>query len=330
MTTHRRSLGVAAAAALLAISMAPAEPARAADYPTRPVSIVAPAPAGSGPDVIARIVADRLIATWRQQVVVVNRPGAGGLMGMQAMVAAKPDGYTLYMPLSSTFLVLPETHSTLPLDLERDIVPIGLIGEQPMIIAVNPGLGVSTLAELIVHAKQRPGTILYGANVGSLPHLTGEVLQERTGIKLAFIPYPNTAKATQDAVAGTTQLMIESLAGLAGPIKSGKLKALASASAAPVPDFPELPTVAEAVPSIGAFESRGWFALMAPAGTPEVIVRKVSEDLRAALSWPGLRTKLASLGTVARPMSPTETAAFIRGEQALWRPVVRQIMAMKH
>jgi tripartite-type tricarboxylate transporter receptor subunit TctC len=329
VTIERRSFN-GAMALLLAMSAVTGWSAHAADYPTRPVTIITPAPAGSGPDVIVRIVADRLGRIWRQQVVIANRPGAGGLIGMQAAAAVKPDGYTLYMPLGSTFFVLPELHPKLPLDLQRDIVPIGIVGEQPMVIAVNPKLGVNNLPELIALAKQHPETILYGANKGSLPNLTGEVLQQRAGIKLTYVPYGNTAKATQDTVGGTLQLVIESLSGLAGPIKAGMLKPLAVASAKRVPDYPDLPTVAEAVPPMGVFEARGWFALTAPRGTPDAIVRKVSADLRAVLSQSELRTRFAALGTYARPMSPAAAADFIRNEQALWRPIVRRVVLFSH
>ena len=157
-------------------------------------------------------------------MLILNRPGAGGLIGLQAAAAAKPDGYTLYMPLSSTFVVLPVTHPKLPIDLARDVVPVGLIGEQPMVIAANAKISINSLTELIARAKQRPDAISYGANVGGLPHLTAEIFQQRAGIKLSHIPYPNTAKATQDAAAGVVQLAIESLSGLAGSIQSGMLK----------------------------------------------------------------------------------------------------------
>jgi tripartite-type tricarboxylate transporter receptor subunit TctC len=329
MQVSRRSFGIAAASVLAVGAIMPGE-AAADEYPVRPVSMITPAPAGSGPDVIARIVADHLSGLWRQAIVIVNRPGAGGLIGMQAAAAAKPDGYTLYMPLSSTFIVLPETHAKLPLDLHRDLVPIGLIGEQPMVIAVNAKLGIGTLAQLIAEAKQHPGKLLYGANLGGLPNLTGELLAQRAGIELGYVPYPNTAKATQDAAAGVTQVTIESLSGLAGPIAGGALKPLAVAAATRVPDYPNLPTVTEAAPAVGAFEARGWFALTVPSGTPDTVVQKVSEDLRTVLMQPDLRKKLSALGTYPRPMSPAETAEFIRRERALWRPLVRQVMLAKH
>ena len=185
----------AAVLALGTMAAIAGSPANADSYPTRPVMILSPAAAGTGPDVIARIVADRLTQAWGQQVLVVNRPGGGGVIAAQAAAAAPSDGHTLYVPLASTFVVLPETQAKMPLDLARDLVPIGMIGEQPMVIAVNPALGINTLPELIARAKGRPGEILFGAARGTLPHLTSEMLRRRVGLDLAFIP---------SAVAGDT------------------------------------------------------------------------------------------------------------------------------
>lgn len=300
-------------------------PANAESYPTRPVMLLSPIAAGSGPDVIARIVADRLTQAWGQQVLVVNRPGGGGVIAAQAAAVAPSDGHTLYMPIASTFVVLPVTQAKMPLDLARDLVPIGVLGEQPMAIAVNPALGINTLAELIARAKARPGEMLFGAGRGTLPHLTGEMLRRRAGLDLAYIPYPVNTRAMQDAIGGTIHVFIESMAALSGPIQGGSLKALAVAASNRLPDFPDLPTVEEAVPGIGIFQARGWFALMAPARTPDAVVQKINRDLRIVLGEPEVKRKLAVLGTYPRPMSPLETAAFIRSEQELWRPVVKQL-----
>ena len=202
----RHVLAKLATVGIVAIAAALGSPALAGNYPERPVMIVTPSGAGAGPDVITRIIADRLSHEWGRQVLVVNRPGGGGLMAAQAVSAAERDGYTLYLPLSSTFVVLPETQTKLPLDLRRDIVPIGLIGEQPMVIAVHPSLGVNSLTELIAVAKKRPGQLLYGAGRGSMPHLAGALFAHRAGIELGFIPYPTASRALTDAIGGTLSL----------------------------------------------------------------------------------------------------------------------------
>ena len=302
--------------------LAAASPALAADYPTKPVKIITQAAAGSGPDVIGRIVADQLTRRLGQQVLVVNHPGAGGLIAAQAAATVEPDGYTLYMPSSSALMVLPETHAKMSFNFERDFVPIGMIGKQPMLITVSPKLGVSTLAELIALAKKRPGEILYAGNTpGTVPSLTGDMLKQRADIDLTFVPYPGAAAAIKDLMGGQISIVIESGAGLTGAIQGGSLKLLAVASDKRLPQFPDVPTVAETLPG---FEATGWFALLARAGTPDAILQKVSRELRASLADAGLQEKFAKLSTEAAPMSPPELRAFIEREQKLWIPVIRQ------
>lgn len=330
MAAHPRWLGWAMTG-LVIVAAGPFPASKAAEpYPTRPVSILTQAPVGTGPDVIARVVADRLTKAWQREVLIVNRPGAGGLIALQAAAASAGDGYTLYMPLSSTFIALPERHPKLPLDLQHDLVPIGLVGEQPMVIAVNAKLGVSTLSEFVALARKQPGRVRYGANQGSLPNLVGELLQQRAAVKFTFVPYGKMSQAVQDAVGGTVDVAIESLAGLAAHIKSGALKPLAVASSRRVPDYPDLPTVMEALPKLGRFEATGWLALMARTGTPDAIVRQVATDLQAVLAGPDIRKKFAALGTYVRPLPPSEVAAFIRSEQALWRPIVKRVAGADH
>jgi len=302
--------------------LAAASPALAADYPTKPVKIITQAAAGSGPDVIGRIVADQLTRRLGQQVLVVNHPGAGGLIAAQAAATVEPDGYTLYMPSSSALMVLPETHAKLPFNFERDFVPIGMIGKQPMLITVSPKLGVSTLAELIALAKKRPGEILYAGNTpGTVPSLTGDMLKQRAGIDLTFVPYPGAAAAIKDLMGGQISIVIESGAGLTGAIQGGSLKLLAVSSDKRVPQFPDVPTVAETLPG---FEATGWFALLARAGTPDAIVQKISRELRASLADAGLQEHFAKLSTEPAPMSPPELRAFIEREQKSWIPVIRE------
>lgn len=315
---------------LLASTVATPAAARVAAYPARPVSITMQAPPGGGPDVIARLVADGLSRHWRQQVVIVNRPGGGGAIALQAALAAPPDGYALFMGLSSTFVVLPETHPQLGARLRSDLKPVGLIGEQPMLIAVNARLGINTLKELVSRARANPGALLYGTAKGSLPNLTGELFQKKAGIKLTYVPYQSLAKATQDGAGGTTQVVIESLSALAAFFQAGTLKPLAIASSKRVPDYPDLPTVAEALPDIGTFESRGWFALMAPAGTPDAVLAQLGTDLRSVLADETLRTRFAALGTYPRLSSAAEARRFITAEQALWKASVDDIFAVTH
>jgi len=296
--------------------------ANADEYPSRYVSIITQVAAGSGPDVIARIVAERLTQSWGQQVTIVNRQGAAGLIAAQAAVSAQPDGYTLYMPTSTALVILPETQPKFPVNFERDFVPIGLVGESPMVIAVSPALGVNTLEEFIALAKKRPGEILYAANNrGSFPHLTAEWFRSRAGIELTFVPYPGAAAGLNDIMGGRISMIVEGRSALTGALQAGSIKALAVTSATRLPNFPDLATVAETIPG---FAVVAWYALLAPAGTPDPIVRKVSQDLHIVLKQPTVDQKFETLGVYARPMSPGETAEFIGSEQRLWKPVIKE------
>lgn len=309
--------------AFVAASIAFSTP-QAQAYPTKPVMIITSGSAGSAPDVLARLFADRFAQAWGQQVVVLNRPGAAGSVAAQAAAAAPADGYTLYIGYASIFVVLPETQQRPPVDLKRDIVPIGILGESPLVIAVTSKLGVNTLAELVARGKQRPGEILYGGFRATIPHLVGELFNGRTGAKLSFIPSA-APRAVQDVMGGSVHVAIDSAGALAGAIQSGLIRPLAVTGSERLPDLPEVPTVNEAMPNIGTFEARGWMGLFAPAATPDAIVQKVSADLRAALADPQFVRKLESLGNYPRALSPVETAEYIRREQDLWRPIVRSI-----
>jgi len=316
-----------AALAALAICALGTGQALANEYPQRPVTIIVPAGAGSGPDVITRLVAERLSRGWGHQAVVSNRPGGGGMIATQAMAGVERDGHTLFMPLSSTLTVMPELQPRLPLDFDRDLVPIGLVATQPMMIAVHSSLGISSLSELVARGKSRPADLLVGASRGTIPHMAWEMFRTRAGMDATLVPYPSVARAIQDAMAGTINLITESPAGLAPALQSGALKPLAIASATRLPNYPDVPTVGEALPDLAPFEAEGWFLLMAPAGTPEAVVTKLSADLRTVLGDPELRQRFEGLASYVRPLSPTETAAFIRAERDLWRPIVRQVGA---
>src|SRR6266566_9271927 len=223
---------------LLALSANLSVPAHAEDYPTRPVKIISDSAPGSAVDVTLRLVADRLSHIWGQQILPVNQPGAGGVISARAAAEAAPDGYTLYMPALSVFLPAPGKAPNTALELPRDFAPIGSVTEQPMFIAAAPSLGVSTLPELIALAKQRPGEISYAVTgVGRLTHLTGELLQLRTGIKLLLVPYSGgPSHSLNDIMGGRIPLIIEGYQGLAGAIQGGNLKPLAVASAERLPD----------------------------------------------------------------------------------------------
>jgi tripartite-type tricarboxylate transporter receptor subunit TctC len=259
-----------------------------------------------------------------QQVVIDNRPGGGGAISATAAAEASPDGYTIYAPASSMFLTIPGKAPNLPLELPRDFIAIGITALQPQSIGINPKLGINSLPELIARAKQLPGSISYAVTgVGRLTHLTGELLQIRGNFKLQMVPYTGgSAQSLADVTAGRVSLVIEGYAGLAGAYESGQLKALAVASEKRLPHLPDLPTVAETLPG---FVAVGWQCVVAPLGTPDAIVRTISDDLRAVLVKPEIKDKLAARGTYVHPATPAEAQAFVDSERELWKPALAQV-----
>jgi len=295
----------------------------AADYPSGPVKMIVPSGAGNAPDVIGRIVADQLTRMWGHQVVVVNQPGAGGAIGVRAAGTSKPDGYTLYFAGAANFVALPELQASLPFDVARDFVPIGLAGEQPLVIGASPALGVKSLSDLLALAKAKPGELNVGVlSRGGLPHLTGEWLRTASGADLTIIHYTTTHQALSDVIGGRVHVVIEGLSGLLGSISGGSIKVVAVASARRLPNMPDVPTAAETLPG---FLGIGWFALMAPPGTPQIIAHKVSDDLRTILSRSELQQRFQELGTYVRPMSPGELTDFISAQQEMWKPIIAEV-----
>jgi tripartite-type tricarboxylate transporter receptor subunit TctC len=302
--------------------------AAAQPYPSGPVKVISDSAPGSAPDVILRIVADRLGQIWGQQVVVLNQPGAGGSPAARAAAASAPDGSTLFMAVSSAFVTMKGAAPNIPIEVPRDFAPVSLIGEQPMFITIAPATGIATLPALIAAAKQRPGEISYAVSGrGRQSHLTGEMLQRRTGIKLLMVPYSGgPTQALGDLLGGRVQMLIEGGTALIGAMQSGQLRALAVGSDTRLAEFPDLPTVAETIPD---FRAAGWMAMVAPAGTPETIIAKVSDDLKTVLDNPEVRSKLAAAGSYARPTSPQDTVSFIQNEQRSWSPVLDDLSRAK-
>ena len=311
---------------LMALTAAGAAPVQAGDYPDKPVTVISDAAPGATPDIDARFCAEGLAKLWGQQVVIVNHAGANGSIAARAATEAAPDGYTLFMPALSTFAALPTVAPNLPLRLPRDFLPIGFTAENPMFIAVNPTLGVSTLPQLIALAKKEPDTISIAVTgVGRLTHLTGLVLQERADIKLLPVPYNGgPAAALADVGSGRVSMIIEGYSGILGAVKAGQVKLIAVAAHERLPQFPDLPTVAETIPG---FYATGWQVLVAPLGTPKPIIDKVSADLSKLMSDPEFKKKLGNIGSYSRAMTPDEALAFVDKEQQTWLPVLAKISA---
>jgi tripartite-type tricarboxylate transporter receptor subunit TctC len=311
---------------LLALATTLAWPAFADDYPRKPIKVISDSAPGSAIDVAFRMVMDRLGTVVGQQIVPVDQPGAGGAIAAHAASQSIPDGYTLFAPALSLFISLPGKAENLPLILPRDFLPVGSLAELPMFICASAQSGIKTLPDLIGRAKQRPGEISFAATgIGRLTHLTGLLLASKAGIKLEAVPYAGgPAAALTDVIGGRVPLIIEGYSGLAGAIHAHTITALAVGAMHRLPDFPDLPTVAETLPG---FAAGGWQGMVAPLGTPAAAIQKINESLRKVLSEPDLAKQLASRGAYVDPMSPSEVNTFINAQQAQWLPVIEAFEA---
>jgi len=310
------------------LALASAASAAAQDYPTRPVTFVTPAAAGNSPDVIIRLVADRLTQLWKQQVIVINRPGAGGLIAAQAAAGLANDGYSLYLTQASSYTVLPiHEGSRMPVDLHKAFVAVGMVGEQPIALGVQKDVKANNVAELIELANKTPGGLFFGAtNRGGQSHLTGELFRDRAKANITFVHAAGAAASLNDVIAGRIPMMFEGLAGLMPGTGSGAVRLLGIATEKRLPNLPDLPTIAETVPGV---VSTGWVLMMAPVGVPDAIVQKLNRDLRTVVAQPDLQERFRQIGTYARDLSPAETEAFIRSEEKLWWPIVERVEAQK-
>jgi tripartite-type tricarboxylate transporter receptor subunit TctC len=296
-------------------------------YPSKSVRIVVDSAAGSANDATSRILADKLGQIWGQSVVTLNQPGAGG--GIAARVASQSpnDGYTLYLPSTSTFLALPGgpgVAPNMPVELPRDFASIAFVLQQPIFIGASHKSGITSLAQLIEMAKQKPNEITYAATGrGRLTHLTMELFQVRTGVKLQLVPYAGgPAQAMNDVMSGRVHLVLDAYAGLAAALKGDLIKGLADTALERLPGFEDLPTVAETIPG---FFVGAWTVMLAPVGTPDAIIRKVHADLRTALEDPEVKTKFAANGAFVRHMTPEQVTEFVQSEQKTWRPILEQV-----
>jgi|ERR1051326_4302471 tripartite-type tricarboxylate transporter receptor subunit TctC len=301
-------------------------PAAAQDYPTRPVTFITPAAAGNSPDVITRLVADRLTQLWKQQVVVINRPGAGGLIAAQAASGLPNDGHSLYLTQASTYNVLPiQQGSKMPVDLHKAFVAVGMVGEQPIALAVQKDVKANNVAEIIELANKTPGGLFFAAtNRGGQSHLTGELFRDRAKANISFVHSPGAAVSLNDVIAGRIPIMFEGLPGLKPGTENGAVRLLGIAAEKRLAKLPDLPTISETVPGV---VSSGWVMMMAPAGVPDAIIQKLNRDLRQVAAQPELQERFYQIGTYTRDLSPAEAEAFIRDQEKLWWPIVERVEA---
>ena len=305
------------AALPLAAGVAAAQP-----FPSRAIKVVVPyAPGGAG-DVIARIVTQQLAKDLGVSVVVENKPGAGGMIGAQAVASSPPDGYTILLGALSTHAVNPSLYKTMPYDAAKDFAPITLIAITPNVLVVNASLPVNSAREFLAYAKANPGKLAFGSGSnGSAGHLAGELFKVETGTDAVHVPFKGGAPATQALLAGDTQFMFDNLANAMAQVKAGKIKALAVTTAQRSSLVPDLPTMAEA--GLPGFDISTWYGLFAPAGTPPSIVAKWNADVTKILTSPDVRAKLVADGADPSPDTPEQFKEFIAKELAKYARIVK-------
>lgn len=310
-------------ACLVAAAALPAAAAENAnDYPSKPIRLVVPFTPGGSTDILARVIGQKLTEAWGKQVVIDNRPGAGGNIGVDLVAKSPADGYTLVMGHIGTFGVNPTLYPKLPYDPIKDFQPITLVALVPNMLSVNPALPAKSVKELVALAKAKPGTINFGSGGnGSAAHLAGEYFKLMTKTEITHIPYRGTSPAVTDLIAGQIQMMITGVPPTLTFAKSGKLRALAVATSKRLPLLPDLPTIAEA--GVPGYEATQWYGVLAPAGTPKPIVAKLNAEMAKAIKGPDVREKLAADAAEPVGNSPDEFGAFIKKEIARWAPVVK-------
>jgi len=304
-----------------ALSVVPA-PILAQEYPVKPVRLVVPFTPGGTTDILGRLVAQKLTESLGRQVLVDNRPGAGGTIGVEIVAKSPADGYTLVMGHIGTFGVNPTLYPKLPYDAVKDFQPITLFAMIPNLMSVNPSLPAKSVKDVIALARARPGVMNYGSGGnGSAAHLATEYFKLLTQTNIVHIPYRGTAPAITDLLAGNISMIITGVPAQLGHIKSGRLRALGVATPKRLPLFPELPTIAEA--GVKGYEATQWYGVLAPANTPTPVVAKLHAALVKALQGADVKERLASEAGEPVGNTPEEFRAFIQKEIARWAPVIK-------
>jgi len=296
--------------------------ATAADYPTRPITLIVPYPAGGGNDVIARLVAAKMSEALGQPIVIENRGGAGSTIGTRDVARSAPDGYTLLIATSS-LAINPSLYPDAAYDPKKDFAPIGLIATSPSFVLVNPAVPVHSVAELIALARKEPGKLDFASTgIGTSTHLAAVLFAAMADVKLNAVPYKGVAPAVTDLLGGQVALMFCPLASVVGQVRAGSLRAIAVTGAKRSPLFPDLSTVAEA--GLPGYAAELHYGLVAPAGTPGEVIAKLNGALNNALNEPQVRSRLAADGTETLPGTPDAYAADIANEEAKWGAIVKK------
>jgi tripartite-type tricarboxylate transporter receptor subunit TctC len=296
--------------------------AHAQSWPSRPVRLIIPYPAGGSTDILGRILAERITTSIGQQMVVENRAGATGVIGAEMVAKSPADGYTLVMGVNGPITIAPAIRASMPYDTVKDFAPVILVAEAPKLLVISPSIPARTLPEFIAYAKARPNQLSFAsAGIGTTGHLASEMLKQMAGIELNHVPYKGGAPAVQDILGGHVQMMFEVMPQLLPHVESGRLRALAITSPKRSSALPNLPTVAEQ--GLAGFQSSTWFGILAPAATPAPVVDRLNAEFAKALALPDIAKKIVELGAAFVPNTPAEFGAFLRADLEKWRRVVR-------
>ena len=318
----RATSRILGAIACLGIAIAASHSSAQQAYPTKPIRMICPFPPGGTTDVVARLVAQKLTEAWKEQVIVDNRTGAGGIIGTELAAKAPADGYTVLLGSITTHAVNPALYKKLNFDPVKDFIPVSLVVSSPQLLAVHPSVAAKSVRDLSSLAKAKPGQLNYAsAGVGTSPHLTFELFKSMAGIEATHVPYKGTGPAITELIGGQVQMMITGVVALMPHVKSGKLRGLAVTSAKRVAALPDLPTVAES--GVPKFDVSSWFGVFLPSGTPKPIVTKMNQEIRKIVEIPDVRQKLISLGADPETNTPEEFSAYVKSEMAKWGKVVR-------
>lgn len=314
----RRALGAIAIASVALIATA----SHAQTWPAKPVRLIVPAGAGAAPDVIARLLAERLGQAWGQGVTVENRPGAGGIPGMSALARSANDGYTLGFVPAAMGTLTPLVYKNPQFNPDTDLVPVATVGLGPLVLVTNPASGINNLADLARFAKANPGKVNFAApQPNSLPHLASEMVNKVGTMGMTVIPYNTPVAAMTALMTGDVTMSADGVPGLIGQIRAGTLKALAVTSSQRWPGL-DVPTVAETYPG---YEFNGWFQIIAPAGTPQPLIDRINADINRIAQTPELVSRLADLGIRPRADSPAAAREFFNSQQRLMKRLVADL-----
>ena len=301
------------------VALAPAALAQA--YPTRPIRMVVHFPPGGPTDLVARTLGQKMSEAWGQQVIVDNRPGAGGIVGVEAVVRAAPDGYTLLFATGGSMSITPALGKKLPYDVFTDVAPVSLVVINPQILVLHPSVPANSVRELIKLAKTKPGQMNYASvGPGSPQHLGGEMLKAMTGIDMVHIPYKGTAPAVTDLLAGQVSLMFNSMPSVLPHVRVGRLKGIAVSTAKRSPAAPDIPTVAES--GVPGFQYATWYGLFAPAATPKEVIAKVSAETVRIMQDKTVAQRLIHEGAEPAAGTPGELARYMRVEFEQWKKTI--------